>query len=204
MNQGWRTSAELLRTMEGLTLQRRRASLPERLWNWRKELALLAAAAVVAIMVAGTLGVPWAIAGASAMAGLLAPPWSERSRALVWQLVTPHLLRSGLYHAGIEGRTGRRPFVLRVTREPFGERVQLRCPPGTCAEDIYLARNTLRAACRAADIKVMRERYRAHVVTVDVIRNPVAASAVVAQDGLGQAPGVVLEQAPVAAAPLRQ
>jgi hypothetical protein len=208
---GWRRRADLLRTVEELTGRRRCAPLPVLLWNWRKELALLSVAAVVAFMVAGTLGLPWVVAGMSAMIGLFAPPWPESFRGFVWQLVTPHLLRSGLYHAGVESRTGRRPFIVRVTRKPFGERVQLRCPPGTCAEDIYFATDILRAACRAAEVRVMRDEYRAHMVTVDIIRNPVRSGpsgppglAVVAQHGLGQGAGVVLEQAPFLAAPLHQ
>jgi hypothetical protein len=106
----------------------------------------------------------------SAMIGLFWPPWPAQLNGLFWQFVTPHLLRSGLYHAGIANRNGRRPFVVRVSREPFGERLRLRCPPGTCAEDLYYATDILRAACRATDVRVMRDGWRAHIVTVDVIR----------------------------------
>ena len=87
-------------------------------------------------------------------------------------LFRSHLLRSGLYHAGIHNRKGRRPVIVRITREPFGERLRLRCPPGTCAEDFYYATDILRAACKATDVRVTRDERRAHIVTVDVIRRP--------------------------------
>ena len=40
------------------------------------------------------------------------------------------------------------------------------------AEDIYAARDDLRAACWAADVRVTRDEQRSHLVTVDVIRRP--------------------------------
>ncbi len=97
-----------------------------------------------------------------------APAWL----AAAWQFLTPHLLRSGLYQAGIQNRSGRQPVIIQITREPFGERIRLRCPPGTSAEDLYAARGVLRAACWAAAIRVTRDQQRPDVVTVDVIRRP--------------------------------
>ncbi len=61
-------------------------------------------------------------------------------------------------------------MIVRVTSEPFGERLLLRCPAGTSAEDIYAERDALRAACWAADVLVARDEQRSHLVTVDVIR----------------------------------
>lgn len=152
----------------------RRTSLPGTLWHWRRELAIVLAAAVMAIAVASTFGFPWLIVGLSLLAGALSPPWSPQFRAWLRSLVTPHLLRTGMFHARIQNRYGRRPLIMSVTRETFGERVLLRCPPGVCAEDIEDAREILRAACRAADILVTRDTQRAHLVTVDVIRQPAA------------------------------
>lgn len=154
--------------------QPRRTSLPGTLWNWRRELAVVVAVATMAIAVTSTFGAPWLIVGLSLLTGALSPPWSPQFRAWLRSLVTPHLLRSGMFHARIQNRYGRRPLIVRVTREAFGERVLLRCPPGVCAEDIEDAREILRAACRAADIRVIRDSRRAHLVTVDVIRAPAA------------------------------
>jgi hypothetical protein len=151
---------------------RRRRPLFTIVWHWRKELAILALLTVLGIAVAETFGYPWLIAGLSIMAGAFSPPWSQQFRAWLWYLFTPHLLRSGMLHARLQNLHGQQPLIVRVTREVFGERVLLRCPPGVCAEDIEDARNILRAACHAADIWVTRDELRSHLVTVDVIRQP--------------------------------
>jgi hypothetical protein len=170
-----RDEAGLWRDLDRMRTPARRTSLPGVLWHWRKELTLLTLLAIMAIAVASSFGFPWLIVGLSMLAGALSPPWSAPFRAWLWQLVTPHLLRSGMFHARIQNRYGRRPMIMRVTREAFGERVLLRCPVGLCAEDIEDEQEMLRAACRAADIRVTRDELRAHLVTVDVIRRPAAA-----------------------------
>jgi hypothetical protein len=165
-----RREAQLRNTLDRLATPRRRSPFPVLIWRWRKELALLIGAAVLFIAILNALGIAWAVVGLSVMLGVLSPPWSDRLRAFGWQLITPHLLRAGLREAWIQNRTGRQPAIVRVTRESFGERIHLRCPPGTCAEDLQAARGVLRAACRAADVRVTRDERRSHMVTVDVIR----------------------------------
>lgn len=110
-----------------------------------------------------TLGVP-GMGGAS-------PPWPERLAALGWQLLTPRLLRRGIYQARIENRSGVRPLIIGITREPFGERLRLWCPPGISAEDFHDAREILRAACYAADIRISRDDQRSDIVIVDIVRS---------------------------------
>jgi hypothetical protein len=149
---------------------RRRASLPVIIWRWRKEIALLAGITMLSVAVARALGIAWAVAGLCAMVGAFSPPWPDWLAPYAWQLITPHLLRSGLYQARIQNRSGRRPVIVRVTREPFGERVRLWCPAGTSAEDLDSAAGILRAACWAADVRVTRDEQRSHMVTVDIIR----------------------------------
>jgi hypothetical protein len=114
-------------------------------------------------------GITGAIVGASAMAGVL-PPRSGRLAALGWHLITPHLLRSGLYQARIQNRDGARPVIVRITHERSGDRLRLWCPPGISAEDLYAARAVLRAACCAADVRIAQDELRSDMVTVDVIR----------------------------------
>ena len=121
---------------------------------------------VLSVAVARTLGVVWVVVGLSAMVGTFSPPWPDWLTPYAWQLITPHLLRSGLYHARIQNRSGRRPAIVRITRERFGERVRLWCPAGTSAEDLEAAAEVLRAACWAADIRVARDEHRSHLVTV--------------------------------------
>ena len=159
-------------TLERALVPHRRSSLPGLVWAWRKELMLGAGIAVLFATVVRTSGIAWAVVGLSAAVGAFSPPWSEQLKALAWQLITPHRLRAGLYHARIHNRHGRRPVIVRVTSEHFGERVRLWCPAGTSAEDIHEARQTLRAACWAADLRVARDEQRSHLVTVDVIRRP--------------------------------
>ena len=171
----WRRSsphneARLLDTLERAIAPRRHASLPVVIWRWRKELALLMGITVLSVAVARTLGIVWVVVGLSATVGTFLPPWPDCLAPYAWQLITPHLLRSGLYHARIQNRSGRRPVIVRITRERFGERVRLWCPAGTSAEDLEAAAEVLRAACWAADIRVTRDEHRSHLVTVDVIR----------------------------------
>jgi hypothetical protein len=115
--------------------------------------------------------VVWATLGLLATAGGASPPWPRRLAALSWQLMTPRLLRWGLYQAGVENRSGRRPLIIRVTREPFGERVRLWCPPGVSAEDVQDASAILCAACCSAKVRVTRDDLRTDIVNVDVIRS---------------------------------
>lgn len=110
-----------------------------------------------------TLGVP--------PMGNAPPPWPERLAALGWQLLTPRLLRRGIYQARIENRSGVRPLIIGVTRKPFGERLRLWCPPGISAEDLHAAREVLRAACYAAYVRISRDDQRSDIVIVDVIRS---------------------------------
>lgn len=170
----WHHDREIMLALNRVTTLRRRASVPLLIWMWWKEVALFTCLALVFITVGETLGLPWVVVGLSALIGAFSPPWSEQLIALAWQFLTPHLLRHGLYHAGVQNRSGKQPLVVRITREPFGERVRLRCPAGTCSEDIYHAVPVLRAACHATDVRVSRDEWRAHMVTVDVIRRNLA------------------------------
>jgi len=167
-----RRDEELLGTLERALVPHRRSSLPGLAWAWRKELVLAAGIAVLFAIVVRTSGIAWAVVGLSAAVGAFSPPWSEQMKALAWQLITPHRLRAGLYHARIHNRHGRRPVIIRVTSEQFGERVRLWCPAGISAEDIHAEREVLRAACWAADVRITRDEQRSHLVTVDVIRRP--------------------------------
>jgi hypothetical protein len=167
-----RREKELLDTLERVITPRRRASLPGLIWAWRKELVLAAGVAVLFLAVVRTSGIVWAVIGLSAAIGALSPPWSAQLKAFGCLLVTPHRLRTGLHHARIQNRSGVRPFIIRVTSEPFGERVRLWCPAGISAEDLHAERDVLRAACWAADVRVFRDEQRSHLVTVDVIRRP--------------------------------
>lgn len=165
-----RAEAQLAADLNDLLRPAPRARVLGAVWRWRYELALVAgvaAAVTVLLLVVGTAGT---VVAASALLGAFGPPWGETQTALLWRIVTPHRLRSGFAQAHIQSRRGRLPFVVRTTAEPFGERVTVWCPAGTSAEDLQSARALLRAACWAADVRIIPGQRHSHLVTIDVIR----------------------------------
>src|SRR5215469_9777984 len=144
-----------------------RSSLPVLIWRWRYELALMAAitGAITALVL--VLGAEWGLIAASALAGLCSPPWPQPIAARVWCIVTAHRLRCGFVQARIQTRRGRLPVILSTTPAPFGERVRVWCPAGITAETLKSARDTLRAACWATDVRVTRDDGQSQRVVVD-------------------------------------
>jgi hypothetical protein len=125
---------------------------------------------MAAVILLHVLGAEVTILVASALAGLLSPPWPRPLRAAAWHVITPHRLRSGFAHARIQSRRGRLPFIVRTMTRPYGERMLVWCRAGTSAEDLRSARALMRTACWASDIRVTADERRAHRVWVDVIR----------------------------------
>jgi hypothetical protein len=152
-----------------------RPSAPVMLWRWRYEIAAAMTVATLVIMLVNLLGMQWAIMSLSAMAGLLSPPWPPGVTARLWCVVTPHRLRSGFVQARIQTRRGKLPVIVRTTPAAFGERVRVWCPAGISAEDFRGARETLRAACWARDLRVTRDIQYSHRITLDVIRHDASA-----------------------------
>lgn len=171
-----RAEAHLLADLEAALRPAPRIRLTGLAWRWRQECALVAVAAAALAGLVRLLGAEWAVISVSALLGALGPwpPWHRVFIAAAWRLITPHRLHSGLVQARIQSRKGKVPVVLRTTSQPFGERMRVWCPAGTSAEDLESARAVLRAACWATDVLVTRDEQRSHLVTVDVIRWPVA------------------------------
>jgi len=142
------------------------------LWRWRYEIAGAVAVAVVALVATAAIGVGWTIAAAAALAiGVAAIPESRQiAIARAWCVITPHRIRSGCAQAWIHSRTGRLPFIVLTTCEPFGERVRVWCRAGVSAADFEAARHLLAASCWARDVRVTRSPRYAQLVTLDVIR----------------------------------
>lgn len=144
-------------------------------WHWRYELGLVTVLAVVGLASGYVLGVAWLIAiaviGLALLAGGLAwPPSRRRLIARAWCVITPHRVRTGCAHAWVQTRNGRLPTVLYTTQAAFGERVTLWCRAGITAADLEAARDILRSACWASDVRVVTSvRYR-HIVVLEVIR----------------------------------
>ncbi len=144
-------------------------------WNWRYELGLSAGLAVVGLASGYALGAAWLIAIAAAglillAAGLIWPPSRQRLIARAWCMITPHRVRTGCRHGWVQTRDGKLPIVLFTTPAAFGERVTLWCRAGITHGDLEGARDILRAACWAADVRVVASTRYAHVVVLEVIR----------------------------------
>jgi hypothetical protein len=168
--------ARLRADLESIVAPEPRLSAPVLLWRWRYEIAAVMAAAGLLIMLVTALGKEWATISLAALAGLVSPPWPTWLTARLRCVVTPHRLRSGFVQARIQTRRGRLPVIVRTTPEPFGERVRLWCPAGISAEDFRSARDTLRAACWARDVRVTRNERQSHRITLDVIRRGTSTS----------------------------
>lgn len=145
-------------------------------WHWRYELGLVTGLAVVVLASGYTLGAAWLIAiAAIGLAGLAAglawPPSRRRLIARAWCVITPHRVRTGCRHAWVQTRDGRLPVVLYTTPAAFGERVTLWCRAGITAGDLEAARDVLRVACWASDVRVVASARYAQVVVLEVIRH---------------------------------
>ena len=95
--------------------------------------------------------------------------------ARAWCVITPHRIRTGCRHAWVQTRDGRLPVILYTTPAAFGERVTLWCRAGITHGDLEGARDILRAACWASDVRVVASARYAHVVVLEVIRHRPAA-----------------------------
>jgi hypothetical protein len=146
-----------------------------RLWHWRYELALVAGLPLTALAIGYTLGLGWLIAlAATALAGMAAVlAWRPARQWLIaraWCVITPHRVRTGCVHAWVQTRDGRLPTILYTAPTEFGERVMLWCRAGITAGDFEGARDILRAACWASDVRVVVNDRRSHIVVLEVIR----------------------------------
>jgi hypothetical protein len=146
------------------------------IWNWRYELGLSAGLAGVALASGYALGAIWLIA--IAVTGLVtlaaALTWPSSRRRLIrraWCIITPHRVRTGCRHGWVQTRDGRLPVILYTTPTAAGERVTLWCRAGITGGDLEGARDILRAACWASDVRVTASARYAHVVVLDVIRH---------------------------------
>ena len=147
------------------------------IWNWRYELGLTAGLAAVALASGYALGAAWLIAFAVialvlAVGGLAWRPSRQRLIARAWCVITPHRIRTGCRHAWVQTRDGKLPIILYTTPMAFGERVTVWCRAGITHADLDAARDILRAACWASDVRVVASARYAHVVVLEVIRRP--------------------------------
>lgn len=106
--------------------------------------------------------------------------------AVFWCSVTHHRLHVGMVEVRATTRDGRLPLFLSVVPAPFGERVKLWCRAGISAEDIEDESDRLRSALWCQDVRVIRNRRRSALVTVEVVRRDPLAGQPVRSELLGQ------------------
>ena len=151
------------------------------LWRWRTELGLIAAV-VLLRLIAGRC-VPalaaWLVT-VSAIAGAVGWSWSRTliSGRLACARARRRLLAC-MRETRVATSAGRLPLVLRSRATPAGERLILGLFPGQSAEMLDARVEELRAAARAMDVSVTRDRLRADRVTVDVVRRDLLQPALV-------------------------
>jgi hypothetical protein len=103
-------------------------------------------------------------------AGLAGPASRQRLIARARCVITARRVRTGCRHAGVQARDGAPPIILYTMQAAFGERIALYCGDGITHSDLEGARDILRAACRARDVRVVADRRSEHVVVLEVIR----------------------------------
>lgn len=162
----------LLAGLEKCMTQVRRPNLLVIAWRWRYELALLGGLPAAVVILISHVGWRWALAEL----GLLAATLGTWPAARCWGaaragcVVTAHRLRTGCAQAWIHTRQGRLPVILLTRPIPGGEQVYLWCRAGTSGVDFESARDLLRTACWARDVRISRSNRYSHIVIVDVIR----------------------------------
>ena len=150
-----------------------RPGLIGRIWHWRYELGLTAGVLLGTIGIGVTVGLGWLIGAAAATMVILAAAlmWPRSRRRLIartWCVITPHRVRTGCERAWIQTRDGRLPVVLYTVPADFGERVWLWCRAGISAGDLEAARDILRAARWASDVRMVVNDRRSHIVVLEL------------------------------------
>jgi hypothetical protein len=151
------------------------------LWRWRTELALVLGVVLVRLLAGRHMSAPAAwLVTVSAITGVGGWP---RSRTFIGERLAcaraRRRLLAGMRETRVATSTGRLPLVLRSRATPAGERLVFGLFPGQSAEMLDSRVEELRAAARAMDVSVTRDRLRADRVTVDVIRRDLLQPALV-------------------------
>jgi hypothetical protein len=141
------------------------------LWRWRWEAAILLGLPGGMALLIADIG----LARSAATAGLAiaTQAWPEARRWLIGHLrciVMAHRVRTGCAQAWIQTRSGKLPVLLCTTPQPYGERVYIWCQAGICREDFAAARDILRSACWASDVRVTSHARYSNIVILDIIR----------------------------------
>ncbi len=147
-------------------------------WRWRTELLILTAAGAAVLRLSRDMSLTWAaITLGGIVLGLLAIPGTRRFLIRrFWCVLARHRIQRLCYEARLHTRAGRLPLVLWTRPTKVGERAQLLCRAGICAEDFEAHIGELRAACYAREARVTRNRQWSQLVTIDIIRRDTLAA----------------------------
>lgn len=145
-----------------------------RLWRARAELLLTAALALVALTLAGAVQqgrwVPFAL-----LVGAISVPAVTRTGrnwlvAHFWCVVSRHRLQRVCLETTMHTRAGRIPLVLWITPTTTGEKALILTRAGISAEEFEAYSEEIAAACWARSVNVYRNRTRAHLLIVEIVR----------------------------------
>jgi hypothetical protein len=141
-------------------------------WRWRYELMLLVGLPAGVVTLLSADGWRWTLIEIGLLVVTLStwPAIRWWIAAHVWCVVTAHRLRAGCAQAWIHTRQGKLPILLCTRPKPFGEQAHLWCRAGTSVEDFEFARDLIRTACWAHDVRVTRSRRYSHIVVLDIVR----------------------------------
>jgi hypothetical protein len=156
----------------------RRASLPIRLWRWRTEIALLAAAitAMTAVTLSFGAGVWWPFLMLTGTIGVPAASRFGRSWVLahIWCLISRHRIQRTCMETRMHTRSGRLPLILWITPTVAGEKALVLARAGICAEDFEAFSGEIASACYARQANVARHRKWTNLITVEIVRREAA------------------------------
>lgn len=151
-----------------------RAGLLVRLWRWRTEIVLLAAASAVltAVALSPGRGGWWSFAVLTCAVGVPATFRAGRSwvSAHGWCLISRHRIQRTCEETGIHTRSGRLSPLLWITPSAAGEKALILARAGTCAEDFDAFSAEIASACYARDAVILRHRRWAHLLIIEIIR----------------------------------
>jgi hypothetical protein len=112
----------------------------------------------------------WLVALSAVLVVGLIPPLRTLVAGRLGCARTRRRLLDGMRETRVATSAGHLPLVLRARATPAGERLTFGLYPGQSAEQLDARREELRAAARAMDVTVTRDRSRADRVVVDVVR----------------------------------
>jgi hypothetical protein len=165
----WRNSPYIFDEMGG-RFHRTAAGV---LWRWRTELTLTTALTVGIWRLAHAITLIPALAALGGLALALAViPHSRRFiTRRAWCVLARHRLQKLCWEARLHTRSGRLPLIMSIRPTKVGERAQVLCRAGICAEDFEASTDQIRAACCARDARITRHARWSQLVTIDIVRH---------------------------------